>query len=604
MFKSKLHQLFPPILTHNAVGSRTDYYQQPIADLNVPGISPFFGLHLAIWQLRSLDLQKHYPLDSIEGRTGFLAWCVVHGRKEYVALRELKSFWQALAQPAEIPATNYSGAITRLMVLVVMSRLDLQIDKMLTTEEQQLSLLQWFCLHGWKELNLCPEDIADCQRAFFENKLSNGFTFIEALVYASCPDLQSQFNLETRQGQSEYCQWLLNHGTQETILTLLQPKPGASQSDEAVPDKIFGVNLIGYAYGELGIGEDVRMAALALDTAKIPFTVINFRPGDDIRQNDRSIEQWVTDKPIYLINIVCLTALEHLRLYAEQGEALFKNRYTIGYWPWELQNWPDNWQHCFSLTDEVWASSQHTRQAAEMVSPVPVLSMPMAVALPKVKNYTRKHWSLPTSDYLFVFSFDGNSSLARKNPLGVIEAFQNAFPKGKEPVGLVIKCMRPDVKNPAWQTILKISKKDSRIHIIDRMLDKPDVLGLYKLCDCFVSLHRVEGFGRGIAEALLLGLEVIATDHGGNVDFCLPGSAYLVSSLSIPVGEIDYVESYGQHWANPDTKVAAKIMQNVVDNKRKHKKAVDPILQNRFLPQIIGTHYQKRLNYIFATIKN
>ena len=171
--------------------------------------------------------------------------------------------------------------------------------------------------------------------------------------------------------------------------------------------------------------------------------------------------------------------------------------------------------------------------------------MPMAVAIPKVKRYTRKQWSLPETDYLFVFSFDGNSSLARKNPLGVIEAFKLAFPNGHEAAGLVIKCMRPDIKNPAWQRILKLAATDSRIHIIDQMLSKPEVLGLYKVCDCFVSLHRVEGFGRGIAEALLLRLNVIATDHGGNVDFCLLGSA---SSVCFKACKVRKKRLYRSHW--------------------------------------------------------
>ncbi|MEY3759868.1 MAG: hypothetical protein RIR39_1359 [Pseudomonadota bacterium] len=600
MQKSQLNQLFPPMQFDQAIGAGYRYYQQPIASLDIPGFSAFYGLHFAVWQLRSSDLQKNYPLDSIKTRTEFLAWCVVHGRKEYAALRELQPFWKALAQPADIPLTRYSGAITRLMVLVMMARMDLQIDQMLTTEAQQIALLQWFCMHGWKELDLCPEDIAECQKPFFEKKLSNGFTFIEVLIYAARPDLQSYFNIQTLQGQSDYGQWLQTHGKQETILSLLQSQQSDSPPKDNPANVTFGVNLIGYAFGELGIGEDVRMAALALHAANIPFTIINFRPGDDIRQNDRSVAQWVSNEPIYPVNIVCLTALEHLRLYAEQGEALFKNRYNIGYWPWELQNWPANWQHCFSLADEVWASSQHTRQAAEIASPVPVLTMPMVVALPKVKHQTRKQWSLPLSDYLFVFSFDGNSSLARKNPTGVINAFKKAFPNGNEPVGLVIKCMRPDIKNPAWKKILKLSEQDSRIHIIDRMLDKADVLGLYKLCDSFVSLHRAEGFGRGIAEAVLLGLDVIATDHGGNVDFCLPGSAHLVPSKPIPVGEKDYVESYGQHWANPDINKAAKIMQSVACHGRKGKKTVPLDTQKRFSALEIGERYQKRLQHIFA----
>jgi len=128
---------FFPLAFDKRVSSGLDYYQQPIAQLEVPGFSPFFGLQLAIWQLRSLDLQKLYPLESIQGRKGFLAWCVVHGRNEYAALRELQVFWDALAQPAVIPETFYSGAITRLMQLVGLSRLDLQIDSALATEKQQ-----------------------------------------------------------------------------------------------------------------------------------------------------------------------------------------------------------------------------------------------------------------------------------------------------------------------------------------------------------------------------------------------------------------------------------------------------------------------------------
>jgi glycosyltransferase involved in cell wall biosynthesis len=598
-----LNGLFSTTGSDKKVSKTWTYYQQPIAKLEVPGFSPFFGLQLAIWQLRPLDLQQQYPLDSLQGRLGFLAWCVVHGRNEYAALRELQVFWDALAQPADIATTAYSGAITRLMHLVALSRSDLKIDYKLATEAEQIALLRWYCLHGWIETGLAPEDLADCQKALFETKLVNNFSFIEQFIYDTRYDLKDHYNLDTSQGQTDFRYWIDQYGKQETILGLLNPRAYKEKESTVTTQNKVGVNLIGYAFGELGIGEDVRMAALALEAANIPFTVINFRPGDDIRQNDRSIAQWVTNDPIYNVNIVCLTALEHLRLYAEQGEALFKDRYNIGYWPWELQNWPANWQHCFSMVDEVWASSQHTWQAAQKVSSVPVHIMPMAVAIPKVKRYTRKQWSLPETDYLFVFSFDGNSSLARKNPLGVIEAFKLAFPNGHEAAGLVIKCMRPDINNPAWQRILKLAATDSRIHIIDQMLSKPEVLGLYKVCDCFVSLHRAEGFGRGIAEALLLGLNVIATNHGGNVDFCLPGSAHLIPYQPVSVGKNDYVESYGQMWAEPDIGNAASIMRGVACQVRRNNKSVTKAIKNRFANIQIGSRYQKRLSLTFMKLK-
>jgi glycosyltransferase involved in cell wall biosynthesis len=604
MSQRQLSHLFLTPDFYKKVGNGLSYYHQPIESLDVLGFSAFYGLQLAIWQLRSLDLQKQYPLDSLLGRIGFFAWCTVHGRNEYIGLQELTVFWQNLAQPAEITATPYSAGITRLMQLVALSRTDLQLDYRLSTETKQIALLRWFCLNGWAELHLTVDDITSSQKALFETTLANGFKFIEVFIYTVRADLQSEFNLGTEQGQLDYRQWLTSHGSQETILSLLQATDNKKQqATELVAQNEMGVNLIGYAFGELGIGEDVRMAALALKAANIPFTVINFRPGDDIRQNDRSIEQWVTEQAVYAVNIVCLTALEHLRLYAEQGETLFKNRYTIGYWPWELKKWPANWRHCFSLVDEVWASSKHIQQAAEKAGRVPVYLMPMAVAIPKVKRYIRKQWSLPEADYLFVFSFDGNSSIARKNPLGVIEAFKLAFPDQNEAVGLVIKCMRPDSKNLVWQSILSLAKQDPRIHIIDRMLEKPEVLGLYKLCDCFVSLHRAEGFGRGIAEALLLGLKVIATDHGGNIDFCLPGSAYLVPYKLISVGKKNYVEASGQKWANPDITSSAKVMKNLAKSTQKAKKTVLAPIKKLFLPNTIGTNYKKRLDFIFTYFK-
>lgn len=192
-----LNGLFSTTGSDKKVSKTWTYYQQPIAKLEVPGFSPFFGLHLAIWQLRPLDLQQQYPLESLQGRLGFLAWCVVHGRHEYKALTELKFFWQALAQPADIATTPYSGAITRLMQLVALSRSDLQIDYKLATEAQQIALLRWYCLHGWIELGLAPEDLADCQKALFATKLANNFSVIEQFIYDTRYDLKDHYNLDT-----------------------------------------------------------------------------------------------------------------------------------------------------------------------------------------------------------------------------------------------------------------------------------------------------------------------------------------------------------------------------------------------------------------------
>jgi glycosyltransferase involved in cell wall biosynthesis len=166
--------------------------------------------------------------------------------------------------------------------------------------------------------------------------------------------------------------------------------------------------------------------------------------------------------------------------------------------------------------------------------------------------------------------------------------------------------MRPDVKNPAWRAIQKTAVSDKRIHIIDAMFSKLEVLSLYKACDCFVSLHRAEGFGRGIAEALLLGLDVIATDYGGNVDFCQPAGAHLVPYRLVPVGKKDYVEGEGQYWADPDKRVAARFMQTVAakTNPKRRTKKVSTSIQALFKLEVIGARYRERLERISSMLQS
>ena len=598
-----LSERFWPVPIARSVNGGLQYYAQPVSGVDFSGEATFYRLLLAIWQLRSADLQAKFPLDTLDSRLDFLAWVVVHGRAEYASIRDLAPLWRELAQPAKVRETPWSGGISRFMVLVARARPDLTVDPALDTERGQYTLQSWFWLHGVRELGVGHDDIPEWQRRFLAGHLAYGLSRYQFYVYAAHGALRRAFELSTPEGQRGFQRWWVEKAAEHTTIGLIFPEAGAvvpvAQTSVSVPGSLpFGVNLVGYAFGELGIGEDVRMAARALQAAGVPFTVIDFAPGADISQGDRSIADWVGDEPVYGINIVCTTAMEQVRLFAERGASLFEGRYTIGYWPWELERWPANWEHCFSLADEVWSSSEHTRRAAEAVSPVPVLAMPMAVSLPKVTRSTRKRHGLPADDYLFVFSFDGKSGLARKNPLAVVRAFARAFPKGDEPVGLVIKCMRPDTTHDVWQTLSAAAASDPRIHIIDKVLSKAQVLGFYALCDAFVSLHRAEGYGRGIAEALLLGLEVVVTGYSGNLDFCTWAGAQLVPYRMVPVAAGDYVEADGQSWAEPDERAAARAMRRLARRKA-HAKPVDGDLLSE---SSVGRRYRQRLERIQAML--
>src|SRR4051812_33826957 len=137
------------------------------------------------------------------------------------------------------------------------------------------------------------------------------------------------------------------------------------------------------------------MAALALRAAGIPFSLYNVEPGREVCQGDNSVAALITDRLPYAINLLCTTGIETARLAAVEGSALFDGRRTIGYWPWELPEWPAEWRHAYDLVDEVWASSRYTCEAYAKSCPKPVRHMPMAVTVDATAGLGRRDFRLP-----------------------------------------------------------------------------------------------------------------------------------------------------------------------------------------------------------------
>ncbi|WP_140396748.1 glycosyltransferase [Crenothrix polyspora] len=465
----------------------------------------------------------------------------------------------------------------------------------------RLEFLSWLVTSGTREYQSLIED--DDLRAFLsEIDSQTQLKRLLALVYATRPDVQAVYPLA--EGINAIEGWFERHGIAEHGLApFLQKQKKRYQSFN---QRKWGVNLIGYVYGQLGIGEDLRMAARALQSAKIPFTLLNFAPGKEIPQNDHSMAAYVSKTGEYAYNLFCMTALEHGRYYAERGKTQIQGRYNIGYWPWELSQWPTEWQDLTRLVNEVWVSTQHTYDALAAVSDVPVFIMPMAVELGEVTKFSsqilaRQHYCLPVTAKLFCFSFDLNSSIHRKNPQACVDAFLQAFPMdefSKDQVGLVIKVHKPAKRHAIWEKLKALAKADKRIHIIEITLSRPDLLLLYQSCDCFVSLHRAEGFGRGIAEALQLGLHVITTGYSGNVDFCKSSAQVnLVRYQLVKIKKNQYPYGKGQLWADVDINHAAELMRNFVTNPIQ----IGTVFENnwpQFSAQEIGLRYRSRLHCI------
>jgi len=393
-------------------------------------------------------------------------------------------------------------------------------------------------------------------------------------------------------------------------------------------DKEFGVNLIGHAFNIIGLGEYLRMIAKALDAAGIPYCVINIPIGCGVSDQDRSLEQKVLPsnvEPPYAFNLFCTTAVNHLHQAIYHGFIPSSRAYNIAIWFWEMEKWPDQLTNALDLAHEYWpctriieqalqgARTKRQAQGLETTGSPPIIRMPPVMDLgitsqpseqASIRQKTREAYGLIEKAILFNFVFDLNSMIARKNPQAVLEAFQQAFATTELDVGLVIKTFPPRRPEPLWELLKATAAKDKRITIIEADLDRSSILTLLACCDVYVSLHRSEGLGIGLAEALQLGLDVIATNYGGNTDFCRGPLAHPIPYHLIPVKPGEYPYYQGMVWAEPDLDTAVAVMRQVAMKRRlsptTDQATVDSYRQ-RFSAGEVGAHFRRRLEELWQS---
>ncbi len=517
--------------------------------------------------------------------------------------------------------------ISRLMFWLWRSRPDVRAAFSLGDTESRERFLAWYYTLGIKENNLfgylsLPLAFRLCEPApLIDRSMESPITRIMWYYWLADPAKQAGYDLRTPDGRNALRLvtdtllrstpafrplWDILHSRKSPV-PIFETEPldfGTSASAKMAKLKLaesesrpFGVNLVGYALGELGIGEDVRMMAKALEAVGIEFCILNRQPGPEIRQMDFSVARHLARDARYPITVVCMTAFDTTLLWLDRPD-LFRDTYVIGFWPWELPRWPEEWAEVYGLVDEIWCSSRYTLDAFADAKRIPVIQMPMAVTVEAVAEKTREQFGLPENRFLFLFVFDFMSYPARKNPYACIDAFRQAFPDGDEPVNLVLKISNIVPDSPRWSQIKAACEVDSRILILDKNLDKGSVLGLMRVCDAYLSLHRAEGFGRTLAEAMLLGKPVIATGYSGNADYLTEATGYPISYNLIDIDGEDYPCGEGQVWAEPDTAVAAARMREVFGNRRaasERSRAGCSYIGKKHSPEAVGQLVLKRL---------
>ena len=237
----------------------------------------------------------------------------------------------------------------------------------------------------------------------------------------------------------------------------------------------------------------------------------------------------------------------------------------IALWYWELEDVPAEWLPQMQWPDEVWAPTAHLAAAFAKCVSVPVRPMLPGVELPQFLSKSRDELGLPAG-FVFLVSFDMGSVMARKNPLGAVAAFAEAFRGGRDGVHLVVKVSRGDTRPDDLEMLQSAVAATPNATLIDRVFSRNDVVALLHSADCYVSLHRAEGLGLGMAESMLLGKPVIATDYSGNRDFMPIGTAYLVRYRIATLQRDHGPYPAGAHWAEPDISHAAESMRLAVDD--------------------------------------
>ncbi|WP_318249372.1 glycosyltransferase family 4 protein [Paenibacillus sp. alder61] len=335
--------------------------------------------------------------------------------------------------------------------------------------------------------------------------------------------------------------------------------------------------------------------------ADIPFVIINFKGTSNARMKDTSWEFKEADSPKYGINIFHINAEEMRDVYAYFGQSLFKDKFNIAVWHWELPDFPDDWIDRFHFLDEIWAPSTFVGDSISIKSPIPVVKIPHSIEVKISEPRSRNYFGLPENVFLFLSMYDINSFQERKNPKAVIEAFKLAFSPNDEDVGLVVKVNNPGGNSEELDEIRKMAKGYQNIHILDNTISRNDVNALISLADCFVSLHRSEGFGLVMAEAMYLGKPVIGTSWSSNTDFMNQRNSCLVDYKLVPLKKDFGPYKAYQKWADPDIEHASRYMIKLVNDPAFYLEVAtngERYIKQFHSPEAIGNQMKKRLEYI------
>jgi glycosyltransferase involved in cell wall biosynthesis len=323
-----------------------------------------------------------------------------------------------------------------------------------------------------------------------------------------------------------------------------------------------GVNILSHFSYPSGIQQAALFAKRALEAVQFDVSCRDVPVFPFFDVEDRTPFLGLEIFPVTIINVAPQPSFSVA--YERSGLLRRAGVYRIAYWAWELDSIPEEWVELAPLIDAIWAPTGFVANAFRQRMPVPVHEVLPGVELSEIESVTKTDLGIPEANYVFLFMFDMCSQMVRKNPLGLIRAFRATFGRSDNAT-LVIKVSRGR-SHPEALSELEQAAGEEGVIVLDEVLSRAHSLGFIQMCDCFVSLHRAEGFGLCLAEAMLMGKPVIATNYSGNLAFMHRGNSLLVDYRLTEIVEDNPIYKKGNHWAEPSIAHAAKLMRYCYDN--------------------------------------
>ncbi len=342
--------------------------------------------------------------------------------------------------------------------------------------------------------------------------------------------------------------------------------PAASVASRGTLDaQLPGVNILGYIHGQFGLAEAARSYARALIDHGVPVALRDIDLDLPHGWDDHALDAHINNDMPHPVSIIFVNPDYLEPALRDIGAAKLQGRYLIACWFWELETIPDSWLPALALVDEILVATAFVEHAVKRVTDKPVLRVPMPLGMIEDSGLQRADFGLAADTFVFLVTFDFSSRMERKNPEAAIRAFRAAFPSARRDVQLLVKSSN-GYRFPHWiKRILDLAEGDDRIVIRDDVIEREHLNALQRCCDAYVSLHRAEGFGMGLAECMAIGKPVIATAWSGNMEFMDAQSAALVDYTLVPLADGEYPGGEGQRWADADVDQAAAWMRRLAD---------------------------------------